>query len=192
MFRLTYGEWENLRQENGLRSKFATLENQKGKHRKYFPYVFTEQGVAMLSSVLKSETAIKISIQIMAAFVALRKLHYQSAGLYQRLEVVEKKQIEAENHFNTIFSAMEKRDAIPAQGIFFNRQIFDAYKFVSDIIRSATTSIILIDNYIDESTLALLSERNSGVDAIIFSEQWSRNQIVDLQKLNAQYGNIAF
>jgi PBP1b-binding outer membrane lipoprotein LpoB len=119
-------------------------------------------------------------------------LNNQYNGLFQRLEVVEKKQIEADNHFNTIFSALEKRNAIHAQGIFFNGQIFDAYKFVSDIIRSATTSIILIDIYIDESTLALLSKRNSGVEAIIFSEQWSRNQIIDLQKLNAQYGIITF
>jgi hypothetical protein len=176
--------------EDFLRSQIATLENQKGKHRKFLPFAFTEQGVAMLSAVLKSETAVKVSIQIMAAFVSLRKLHYQSAGLYQRIEVVEKKQIEADNHFNKIFSALEKRDTIPAQGIFFNGQIFDAYKFVADIIKSATTSIILIDNYIDETTLALLSKRNTGIKAIIYSEHLSRNQIIDLQKLNAQYETI--
>jgi hypothetical protein len=176
--------------EEFLRSQFATLENQKGKHRKFLPFAFTEQGVAMLSAVLKSETAVKVSIQIMAAFVTLRKLHYQSAGLYQRLEVVEKKQIKADNHFNKIFSALEKRDTIPAQGIFFNGQIFDAYKFVADIIKSATTSIILIDNYIDETTLALLSKRNAETKAIIYSEDLSRNQIIDLQKLNDQYETI--
>jgi hypothetical protein len=176
--------------EDFLRSQIATLENQKGKHRKFLPFAFTEQGVAMLSAVLKSETAVKVSIQIMAAFVSLRKLHYQSAGLYQRIEVVEKKQIEADNHFNKIFSALEKRDTIPAQGIFFNGQIFDAYKFVADIIKSATTSIILIDNYIDETTLALLSKRNAETKAIIYSEDLSRNQIIDLQKLNAQYETI--
>jgi hypothetical protein len=176
--------------EDFLRSQIATLESQKGKHRKFLPFAFTEQGVAMLSAVLKSETAVKVSIQIMAAFVALRKLHYQSAGLYQRLELVEKKQIEADNHFNKIFSALEKRDTIPDQGIFFNGQIFDAYKFVADIIKSATTSIILIDNYIDETTLALLSKRNAETKAIIYSEHLSRNQIIDLQKLNAQYETI--
>ena len=199
MFQLTYTEWENLRfqigtssneGENASRSQIATLENQKGKHRKFLPFAFTEQGVAMLSAVLKSETAVKVSIQLMEAFVSLRKLHYQSAGLYQRIEVVEKKQIEADNHFNKIFSALEKRDTIPAQGIFFNGQIFDAYKFVADIIKSATTSIILIDNYIDETTLALLSKRNTGIKAIIYSEHLSRNQIIDLQKLNAQYETI--
>ena len=193
-------EAENLRsqiatssyeKENALRFQIGTLNKTKRGHNlKYLPFAFTEQGVAMLSAVLKSETAVKVSIQIMAAFVALRKLHYQSAGLYQRLELVEKKQIEADNHFNKIFSALEKRDTIPAQGIFFNGQIFDAYKFVADIIKSATTSIILIDNYIDETTLALLSKRNTETKAIIYSEHLSRNQIIDLQKLNAQYETI--
>jgi hypothetical protein len=176
--------------EDIIRSQIATLENQKGKHRKFLPFAFTEQGVAMLSAVLKSETAVKVSIQIMAAFVALRKLHFQSAGLYQRLEIVEKKQIEADNHFNKIFSALEKKDTIPVQGIFFNGQIFDAYKFVADIIKLATTSIILIDNYIDETTLALLSKRNDDVKAIIYIEQINRSQIIDLQKLNEQYATI--
>ncbi len=186
---VTLNEKKDFKEEF-LRSQIATLENQKGKHRKFLPFAFTEQGVAMLSAVLKSETAVKVSIQIMVAFVELRKLHYQSAGLYQRLELVEKKQIEADNHFNKIFSALEKRDTIPAQGIFFNGQIFEAYKFVADIIKSATTSIILIDNYIDETTLALLSKRNTGVTAIIYSDHLSRNQIIDLQKLNEQYESI--
>jgi hypothetical protein len=202
---VTLNENKHTEAEN-LRSQIATSSNEedkpsrfqigtlkktkRGTNLKYLPFAFTEQGVAMLSAVLKSETAVKVSIQIMAAFVALRKLHYQTAGLYQRLELVEKKQFEAENHFNTIFAALEKKDTIPAQGIFFNGQIFDAYKFVGDIIKSATTSIILIDNYIDETTLALLSKRNTGVTAIIYSDHLSRNQIIDLQKLNAQYETI--
>ena len=202
---VTLNEKKNLK-EDFLRSQIATSSNEedkpsrfqigtlkktkRGTNLKYLPYAFTEQGVAMLSAVLKSDTAVKVSIQIMAAFVALRKLHYQSAGLYQRLELVEKKQIEADNHFNTIFSALEKKDKVPSQGVFFNGQIFDAYKFIADIIKSATTSIILIDNYIDETTLALLSKRNTGVKAIIYSDHLSRNQIIDLQKLNAQYDTI--
>ena len=179
---------ENLSEEN-LRSQIATSSVEYGG-RRYLPFAFTEQGVAMLSAVLKSETAVKVIIEIMAAFVSLRKIHFQSAGLYQRLEIVEKKQIEADNHFNIIFSALEKKDKVPSQGIFFNGQIFDAYKFIADIIKSATTSIILIDNYIDETTLALLSKRNTGVTAIIYSDHLSRNQIIDLQKLNEQYESI--
>ena len=185
---VTLNEKKDLK-EDFLRSQIATSSSDYGG-RRYLPFAFTEQGVAMLSAVLKSDTAVKVSIQIITAFVALRKLHYQSAGLYQRIEIVEKKQIEADSHFNKIFSALEKRDAIPDQGIFFNGQIFDSYKFVCDIIKSATTSIILIDNYIDETTLALLSKRNPNVKTTIYSEQFNRNQIIDLQKLNEQYGNI--
>jgi hypothetical protein len=185
---VTLNEKKNKDAEN-LRSQFATSSVKYGG-RRHLPFAFTEQGVAMLSAVLKSETAVKISIQIMAAFVALRKLHFQSAGLYQRLEMVEKKQIEADNHFNKIFSALEKKDTIPAQGIFFNGQIFDAYKFIADIIKMAKTSIILIDNYIDETTLALLSKRNAEVKAIIYIEQINRSQIIDLQKSNEQYATI--
>lgn len=154
------------------------------------PFAFTEQGVAMLASVLKTKTAVDISIRLIRTFVALRKINNQYSVLFNRIEFVEKKQIEADNHFNKIFSALEKRDTIPDQGIFFNGQIFDAYKFVADIIKSATTSIILIDNYIDETTLALLSKRNTETKAIIYSEHLSRNQIIDLQKLNAQYETI--
>ena len=154
------------------------------------PFAFTEQGVAMLSSVLKTRTAVNVSIRLIRSFVALRKLNAQYNGLFQRIEMVEKKQIEADNHFNKIFSALEKKDTIPAQGIFFNGQIFDAYKFVADIIKLATTSIILIDNYIDETTLALLSKRNAEVKAIIYIEQINRSQIIDLQKLNEQYESI--
>lgn len=154
------------------------------------PFAFTEQGVAMLASVLKTKTAVDISIRLIRTFVALRKINNQYSVLFNRIEFVEKKQIEHDNHFNKIFSALEKRDTIPDQGIFFNGQIFDAYKFVADIIKSATTSIILIDNYIDETTLALLSKRNTETKAIIYSEHLSRNQIIDLQKLNAQYETI--
>jgi len=154
------------------------------------PLAFTEQGVAMLSSVLKTSTAVNVSIRLIRTFVALRKLNSQYNGLFQRIEIVEKKQIEADNHFNKIFSALEKKDTIPAHGIFFNGQIFDAYKFVADIIKLAKTSIILIDNYIDETTLALLSKKNDEVKAIIYIEQINRSQIIDLQKLNEQYTTI--
>ena len=154
------------------------------------PFAFTEQGVAMLASVLKTKTAVHVSIRLIRTFVKLSKLYTQHAGLFQRVEFIEKKQIEVDNHFNTIFAALEKRESIPAQGIFFNGQIFDAYKFVADIVKFATTSIILIDNYIDETTLALLSKRNTGVNAIIYSDHLCRIQIIDLQKLNAQYETI--
>jgi hypothetical protein len=176
-------EWRDLKYQIG------TSSFEHGGIRK-LPYVFTEQGVAMLSAMLKSGTAIKVSIQIMEAFVALRKWHLQSSGLFQRVEIIEKKQLEADGHFEKIFLALETKEKIPQQGIFFNGQIFDAWVFVADIIRSATSSIILVDNYIDESTLAILSKRKNGVSATIYSENISALQIMDLKKLQMQYDSI--
>ena len=100
----TLDDMKNVEEEN-LRSQFVTSSVEYGG-RRYLPFAFTEQGVAMLSAVLKSETAIKVSIQIMAAFVEMRKIHTQNAGLFQRLDRVEQKQLEADHHFNTIFTAL--------------------------------------------------------------------------------------
>ncbi len=160
--------------------------------RRYLPLVFTEQGVAMLSAVLKSKSAIQISIQIIQAFVMMRKTGLHIIGLQQRLELVERKQINHELKFDQVFSALEKADPIPQQGIFFNGQIFDAYKFAADIIKKAKQSIILIDNYIDESTLALLSKRDKDVQAIIYTEKITPALKNDLGKLTEQYPPVEF
>ncbi len=215
MFQLTQTEWQELKNRkgfqysisdinDGLRSQFVTLNEEKDVlrsqiatssleygGRRYLPFAFTEQGVAMLSAVLKSETAIKVSIQIISAFVALRKLHLHSAGLYQRMENIEKKQIEADGHFNKIFSALEKADTIPAQGIFFNGQIFDAYKFAADLIRKAKENIILIDNYIDDTTLQIFAKRKSGIPVTIYTQKISRQLELDAEKFIAQYGLLS-
>ncbi|MBS3081322.1 ORF6N domain-containing protein [Candidatus Pacearchaeota archaeon] len=159
MFKLTDSEFDSLRSqiatssESSLRSQTVTLEKGRGVHRKYLPYVFTEQGVAMLSGVLKSNTAVKISIKIMTAFTAMRRFISSNAQIFQRLDFVERKQIEHDNKFDEIFDALQNKSIKPEKGIFFNGQIFDSYKFVSDIIRTATNSIVLIDNYIDDSVL---------------------------------------
>ena len=159
MFKLTDSEFDSLRSqfatssEDSLRSQTVTLEKGRGVHRKYLPYVFTEQGVAMLSGVLKSNTAVKISIKIMTAFTAMRRFISSNAQIFQRLDFVERKQIEHDNKFDEIFDALQNKSIKPEKGIFFNGQIFDSYKFVSDIIRTATNSIVLIDNYIDDSVL---------------------------------------
>lgn len=155
------------------------------------PYAFTEQGVAMLTTVIKTKTAVEISIQIMRTFVALKKIHRHNSGLFQRVALLERKQLQADEQFQQIFNALEKSEGIPEQGIFFNGQIFDAWVFVAEIIRSATSSIILIDNYIDESTLAILSKRQSGVTAVIYSDNLFPTQVIDLKKLQSQYDSIA-
>jgi phage regulator Rha-like protein len=133
------------------RSQFVTLKRKQGKNIKYLPFAFTEQGVAMLSAVLRSEIAMNVSIQIIKAFVSMRKLLQDNQLIISRLDTIEFKQFESDQKFDKIFKALESKDHIPSQGVFFDGQVFDAYELASRIIRSAKTSIILIDNYINHS-----------------------------------------
>lgn len=185
MFQLTDEEFAFLRSQN------ATLETGRGSHRKYLPYVFTEQGVAMLSAVLRSKTAVKISIQIIKAFVAMRKFITTNAQIFHRLDAVEQKQLEhkaeTDEKFDRIFNAIESKEITPKQGVFFDGQIFDAYKFVSDLIRKAKKSIIIIDNYIDDSVLLLLTKRKKSVTVKIFTKTISKQLALDVKKYNSQY-----
>lgn len=154
------------------------------------PFVNTEQGVAMLSAVLKSKTAIQISIQIMNAFTEMRKFISSNASVFQRLSNVELKQLETDQKFERIFKALESKDVIPKQGIFFDGQIFDAYKFVSDIVRSAKQNITLVDNYIDESILTILSKKNKNVNCLILTKTIPKQLKLDIEKFTNQYGNL--
>lgn len=182
-FQLTKFEYESLR------SQFVTLKNKIG--RKYIPHVFTEQGVAMLSVVLKSETAVKVSIQIMTAFVQMRKYvnsHYQ---LYQKIQDIEKSQIiygiKTDERFNKVFKAIASNNVIPDKKIFFDDQVFDAHKFVSDIIRSANKEILLIDNYVDDSVLSLFTKCNKNIKVTIYCKKITEEILLDLKKFNSQY-----
>jgi len=145
-FQLNDKEFENWK------SHYVISNNGKMGLRRP-PFVFTEQGVAMLSAILRSQTAIIVSVEIMNAFVALRKSLILQSGILQRIHGIEKKILETDQKFDKIFKALESKDQIPSQGVFFDGQVFDAYELASRIIRSAKTSIILIDNYINESTL---------------------------------------
>ncbi|RRA95598.1 ORF6N domain-containing protein [Paenimyroides viscosum] len=180
-FQLTSEEWEVLR------SQFVTLNIGRGQHRKYLPFVFTEQGIAMLSGVLKSTVAIRVSIEIMNAFVEMRKVLISNAALFHRLDKIELRQLEADQKFEEIFKALESDKLHCEKGVFYNGQIFDAYAFVSDIIRSAKTSIILLDNYVDDTVLTLLGKRNDGVTAVIYTKNISNQLRLDLQRYNSQY-----
>jgi hypothetical protein len=157
------------------------------KHSTSLPYAFTEQGVAMLSAVLRSDTAVKISIQIMQAFVAMRKFIATNAEVFQRLVRVELKQLETDNKFEQLFDAIESKEIRPKQGIFFGGQVFDAYSFVADLIRSAGKLIVLIDNYIDDTVLTLFSKRRKGVSLTIVTKTISKRLKLDIQKFNEQY-----
>lgn len=200
-FQLSESEYENLRSQfvtssldNSLRSQIVTLESQRGKHRKYLPYVFTEQGVSMLSAVLRSQTAIEVSIKTIDTFVNMRKFLSQNASLFTRIDSIEKRQISYEIKNDTkvdaILNAIEEKGTPQKQHIFYDGQIFDAYLFVSDIIKSAKSSIKLIDNYIDESTLVLFTKRDAKVDMKIYTKTISKELKLDLEKHNAQYPKI--
>jgi len=156
----------------------------------YLPYAFTEQGVAMLSTVLKSDRAVDVSLMIMRAFVAMRKFLIENASIFQRLDRIELKQIETDNKFEQIFEALQNKQLKPTQGIFFDGQIFDAYKFVSDIIRSAKQSITLIDNYIDENTITILSKKEANIKVLILTRTINAQLKLDIEKANGQYGNF--
>lgn len=131
--------------EKNLRSQIVTSSGNYGGNR-YLPYAFTEQGVAMLSAVLRSETAIQVSIQIIDAFVEMRKVSGLHSGLLQRMDRIEIKQAADDQKFEQIFKALEIENTTQKQGVFFDGQTFDAYTFTSDLIRSATQSIQLLDN----------------------------------------------
>lgn len=159
------------------------------KHSAVNPYAFTEQGVAMLSAVLRSDIAVKVSIQIMNAFVELRKLVGQETLQHLRLSSIENKLIEHDQKFNKLFTALENNE-LPQRGVYFDGQVYDAYQFVSDVIKNAQSSIILIDNYIDDSVLTLFSKRKKNVTATIYTASISKQLRLDLEKHKAQYPEV--
>lgn len=160
------------------------------KHSSVMPYAFTEQGVAMLSAVLRSDTAIRVSIRIMQAFVEMRKFLMQNAQIFQRLDRMEIKQMEADKKFQQIFRALESKHPQHDKGIFFDGQIFDAWVFISDLVKKAQNSLILIDNYVDESVLALFAKKKKQVSIDIYTNNISRSLQEDAKKFNAQYGGL--
>ena len=188
-----------LSREECLRSQIVT-SNGRGGNR-YSSYAFTEQGVAMLSSVLRSKTAIEVNIQIMRAFVSMRHFMVNNASVFSRLETMEYHQLEILQHqqdtdkhieatnkrIDEVFRRLDEGNAKPKQGVFYNGQIYDAYTFVSDLIKSAKRRIILIDNYVDETVLTLLDKRGKGVSAVIYTQQISRQLQLDIDRHNAQY-----
>ncbi|MBU0579034.1 ORF6N domain-containing protein [Patescibacteria group bacterium] len=183
IFKLTEDEVDIMVSQNAIPSK---------KHLGgSLPYVFTEQGVAGLSSVLTSKKAIEINIQIIRAFVKMRKFLTINAGVFQRFENIEQKQFKTDKTIQKIFKALEDKSLKPKQGIFYDGQIFDAYVFVADLIKSAKKSIVLIDNFIDESVLQLFSKRKSKVKVTIHTKNLTPSLKLDLKKFNSQYENIS-
>lgn len=197
MFQLTKEEFENWK------SQFATSNSIIMGARKR-PYAFTEQGVAMLSSVLRSKIAIEVNIRIMRAFVSMRHFMVNHAAIFQRLETIEFNQLESnkvqakilshqeeqDKRIDEVFRRLDEGNVQQKQGIFFDNQIYDAYSFVSELVKSAKQRIILIDNYVDESVLTLLDKRNADVPATIYTQQISRQFQLDIDRHNSQYPPI--
>ncbi|MBO5157456.1 MAG: ORF6N domain-containing protein [Prevotella sp.] len=187
MFQLSKDDVEILKSQNATSSW--------GGDRR-LPYAFTEQGIAMLSSVLKSQTAVDVNIRIMRAFVSMRRFLATNSQLFQRLETIEYHQLEMKQHQEItdkrIDEVFKKLDANipPVQGIFYDGQVFDAYRFVSDLIRKAKQSIVLIDNYVDDTVLTLLDKREDGVTATIYTQRISNQIQLDVDRHNTQYPHI--
>lgn len=204
MFQLSKEEFENWKSQFAisntdefLRSQIVTIENEgdglrsqnvtidmRGKHLKYLPYAFTENGVAMLSSVLRSQQAININIQIMRPFNAMRHFIASNAQVFQRLEVMERNQLamnasqaelsshlaENEKKFEEVFRRLDEGAATPKEAIFFEGKFFEARLLLEQIIKTATKRVVIIDGYIDAETFDMLDVRAKGVTADIYSD----------------------
>ena len=187
MFQLSKYDVEILKSQNATSSW--------GGDRR-LPYAFTEQGIAMLSSVLKSQTAVDVNIRIMRAFVSMRRFIATNSQLFQRLETIEYHQLEMKQHqeitdkrIDEVFKKLDANNP-PVQGIFYDGQVFDAYRFVSDLMRKAKLSVVLIDNYVDDTVLTLLDKREDGVTATIYTQRISNQFKLDVDRHNTQYPHI--
>ncbi len=177
-FQLTSQEYEFLK------SQFATSKIRGGKQK--LPYVFTEKGILMLSGLLKNEVAIEVSIKIIEAFVEMRKFLSVNGQLFERLTNVEYRILEHDKKFDKIFDQLQHDENIK-QKIFFEGQIYDAYSLIIDIIKKANKKILIIDNYIDDSVLKMLTKKNMNVEVVILTSDKSNIEKIDIQKFNKEY-----
>ena len=186
-FQLTEEELEIMWSQIVTTSK---LEDNKYRSKKYLPYVFTEQGIAMLSGILKNEIAVQVSIKIMDAFVEMRKFINTNKTLFEKVINIEnkmdKKFIEQDKKFDIIFDQLQLEENIK-QRIFFDGQIYDAYSLIIDIIKKATNKIQIIDNYVDDSVLKMLTKKKNNVEVAILTSNKSNIQNIDIQKFNKEY-----
>lgn len=209
LFQLTKEEYGILKSQIAianaeyLRSQNVTID-MRGRHLKYLPYAFTENGIAMLSGVLRSPVAIATNIHIMRAFNAIRHFIGSQAQVFQRLEVMERNQLvlnasqaelsaqveENNKKLEEVFRRLDDHSKKPEKGIFYDGQIFDAYTFINERIREAKKRIVLIDNYVDDSVLTMLDKRNKNVEAVVYTKSISRQLSLDCEKHNAQYAPI--
>ena len=167
-----------------------TLKAERGKHTKYLPYVFTEQGVAMLSAILRSNKAILVSINIMKAFTTARKFILSNSDMLEKVNNLEIKILNTDKKVDIALNALNMKNFSLDQGIFFKGQIYDAYTFAADLIRSAKRSLTLIDNFIDDTVLTLFLKRKKGVSLQIITQKNSKELLLDINKHQAQYPDV--
>ena len=186
-FQLNENEFQNLR------CQFVTSSFEKKNYggRRYIPYVFTEQGIAMLSALLKSDIAVCVSINIMRAFIEMRRFISANGQIFERLTNVEYKLLEHDKKFDEVFNELQKdRKSEFKQKIFFDGQIYDAYQLVINIIKQAKEKIWIIDNYVDDSILEMLTKKNKNVKIVILTSDKSNISKLDIQKFNKEYPTL--
>lgn len=187
-FQLTELDIENMRSQIATASK--NFEN-KFRNKKHLPYAFTEQGIAMLSGLLKNDIAIQVSINIMNAFVEMRKFILLNGEVFQEINTIKEKLLEYDKKFDVVFNELQNnKEKEFKQKIFFDGQIYDAYSLIIDIIKKAKNKILIIDNYIDDSILKMLSKKNKNVEVVILTSQNCNITKLDIQKFNKQYSNL--
>lgn len=180
-FQVTKEEYKNI-----LRFQNGTLELEQGKYSKYLPYAFTEQGVAMLSSVLRSENASKVSVVLMRAFVAMRHYLIDNKDIYVSLNNINNKLIEHDKKFDIIFNNFKIKEE--KELVFFNGQIFDAYSKIMDILKEAKNELIIVDGYADKKVLDIIKDLTVSITLVVKPKTLLKKEI--LEKYNKQYNNL--
>ena len=198
-FQLDESETESLRSQfmisnlekesESLRSQFVTLnKNGRGQHRKYLPYVFTEQGIAMLSGLLRNEIAIQVSINIIDAFVEMRKFIANNGQIFQEINTIKNRLQEYDIKFDKVFNELQRKEEKEfRQKIFYDGQIWDSYNLIIKLIKKAKEKILIIDNYIDDTILEMLAKKNKNVKVVILTSNKSNISKLDIQKFNKEY-----
>lgn len=191
-FQLTEDEYADLRSQ--IATSNTKTENAYSKGgRRYLPYAFTEQGIAMLSAVLRSDEAIQVSVNIMNAFVKMRRFLAENALMFDKLNSLELKQLEYQKEsnekFDRIFAYISEHEEV-GQKIFFEGQIYDAFSLLVNLVEKAKKSIVLIDNYVDVGTLNILAKKKDGVDVTIYTVHRTRLASQDIANFNSQYPTL--
>ena len=184
-FQLTQKEYENLRSQIVISNE----DNSRGG-RRYTPYVFTEQGIAMLSAVLKSEVAVSVSVKSMDSFVEMRKNLISQKDMLTRLNKIELKQLETDKKIEEVFNYISSNTEVK-QNIFFAGQIYDAFSFIAGLVEKAKKEIILIDNFVDINTLNILRKKKQNVRVVVLTTEKTNLSQKDIDKFNAQYPNLS-